>query len=83
MHVSIYKWCIYLVFTIKFSFFTSKLILTPKALIIMHGTDVHNEQELKKIKAYARKNYNTYLAFYRLKNLTPMTFNEFYKNYTS
>lgn len=35
------------------------------------------------IKEFALKNYKTYLAHYKLKNLAPMTFEEFFKNYAA
>ena len=31
----------------------------------------------------AKKNYETYLNYYKNKNLTPMTFEEFLKNYAT
>ena len=36
---------------------------------------------LNSIYRNAKKNYNTYLQHYLNKNLKPMTFDEFFKNY--
>ena len=33
------------------------------------------------ISRIAKRNYNTYLRHYQLRNLKPMTFDEFFKNY--
>ena len=35
------------------------------------------------IKEFALKNYKTYLAHYESRNLKPIPFHEFFKNYTS
>ena len=35
------------------------------------------------IKEFALKNYKTYLAHYESRNLKPIPFHEFLKNYTS
>ena len=47
----------------------------------MYETTLNDRQKANEIRAFAKKNYNTYCAYYKLKNLTPMTFEEFFKNY--
>ena len=47
------------------------------------NTTTYDGQETNEIRAFARRNYTTYLAHYKLKNLTPMTFEEFFKNYAA
>ena len=49
----------------------------------MTKTTFNDIKETNEISAFAKKNYNTYVAHYKLKNLTPMKFEEFLKNYTT
>ncbi len=49
----------------------------------MEKTTLTPIPEANEIKAFALKNYKTYLAHYALKNLAPMTFEEFFKNYAA
>lgn len=49
----------------------------------MEKTTIHSTPGANEIKAFALKNYKTYLAHYKLRNLAPMTFEEFFKNYAA
>lgn len=49
----------------------------------MVNTTLNQAPEATEIKAFALKNYKTYLEHYKLKNLAPMSFEEFYKNYAA
>ena len=49
----------------------------------MAKTTFLSEPKANEIKAFALKNYKTYLAHYKLRNLAPMTFEEFFKNYAA
>jgi uncharacterized short protein YbdD (DUF466 family) len=49
----------------------------------MNTFDLQNSHSDHGIKQTALNNYEIYLKHYRVKNLIPMSFEEFFKNYNS
>jgi hypothetical protein len=49
----------------------------------MKSTSIYEYYTSDAIIQFAKRNYQTYLAHYKARNLKPMPFEEFVKNYSS
>jgi hypothetical protein len=49
----------------------------------MESSKVYGYCTSESIIQFAKRNYETYLAFYKSRNLQPMPFDEFIKNYSN
>ena len=56
--------------------------LTPNSFI-MKTNSIYDCCSLDAITKFAKRNYQTYVAHYEARDLTPMPFDEFVKNYSS
>lgn len=48
----------------------------------MESTSIDEYCALEKISEFAKRNYQTYVSHYKERNLKPMSFEEFIKNYS-
>lgn len=58
-------------------------IIEPQILFNMKSSTIYEYCNSDAIIKFAKRNYQTYLAHYEARNLKPMPFEEFVKNYNS